>query len=82
MLIGLKSPYNAVNSTYSLTTNEFRRDSGFNPSIFETETSDWGSSPTSLLIPVAGRNKNSYPVGNRTNECLATRWREDRLNNK
>ena len=64
----------AINSTYAFTSYVVRKDLGFNPC--GTETRDWGSAPTSLIV--SGRSlfiKNSYLVGHLTRDrCV---WGSD-----
>ena len=75
---GLTSSFSrwiAVNNTYAFTTKAWQRNLGFQLGISGTETSNWGSAPSSLLIPVRSRNKNSYPAGDENrHRCM---WGSD-----
>ena len=57
---GLTFPFDvwiAINNTYAFIPHALRRDLRFNPGIFGTETSDWGSASSFLLILVPERNE-------------------------
>ena len=40
-----------IDRTYDFTINALWSDLGFKPGIFGTETSEWGSAPSSVLDP-------------------------------
>ena len=61
-----------INDTCAFTTCGLYRKLGFSPRIFRAETKDWGSAPSSLVVPKINIFiKISYPVGDRTRDrCM------------
>ena len=52
---GLMSSY-TINSTYDFETNALWRNLGFNPGMFWIRNEQFSSPPSSVIIPVPGRN--------------------------